>query len=784
MADTLDVDGRAVSVTHLDKVLYPATGTRKAEVIEYYDHVAPLMLPHLWWRPVTRKRWPDGTGAAPFFEKNLPAGAPDWLTRRVIEHSDRSATYPLATSRADLIWFAQQAALELHVPQWTFPVEDGPLAKADRRANRLVLDLDPGPDVTLAQTAEIALLVRDILEGAGLVGYPVTSGSKGIHVYAPLPAAVTSDNARTVAKQIATALATERPDDVTAVMAKAVRAGKVFIDWSQNSSAKTTLSPYSLRGRDAPMVAAPRTWDELSDPDIAHISLTEMLTRADDLGDLLADLDVAVPDPNTADDATDPVAPGVVDLSEYRRRRDESRTPEPFGDTRDDDGGADPEPASGPIFVIQEHHARRLHYDFRLERDGVLVSWAVPKNLPVDPDQNRLAVHTEDHPMDYADFAGDIPAGEYGGGHVEIWDRGTYETEKWRDDEVIVRLHGERIQGRYALIRTGKKNWLAHLMSDEPRPIVPDSLKDPRPMLATLEPVEALDAATWAFEGKWDGYRILAQYTDGTLRLRSRSGIDMTADFPQLGSLADDLGLLDVILDGEAVAIDASGRSNFTLLTGRSGADEAVDVRYLVFDVLFLNGTSLLRKPWRDRRAVLEEIAPLFARDPVVEVPPLLDGSGEEAMTHSRDRGWEGVVAKRRDSVYQQGRRSTTWRKQKNWQDIEVVVGGWRPGKGNRSSTIGSLLVGLPEDTGLRYIGRVGTGLTERQLAELTDELEPLRRKTSPFIERLDRPIERDAVWVLPKVVAEVRFMDWTTAGHLRHPSWRGIRRDKLPGDL
>ena len=782
MADTLDVDGRTVSVTHLDKVLYPATGTRKAEVIEYYDHVAPLLLPHLWWRPVTRKRWPDGTGAAPFFEKNLPAGAPDWLTRRVIEHSDRSATYPLATSRADLIWFAQQAALELHVPQWTFPVEEGPLPKADRRANRLVLDLDPGPDVTLAQTAEIALLVRDILDGAGLVGHPVTSGSKGIHVYASLPAAVTSDNARTVAKQIATALAAERPDHVTAVMAKAVRAGKVFIDWSQNSSAKTTLSPYSLRGRDAPTVAAPRTWDELEDPDIAHVTLAQMRSRIDDLGDLLADLDSVVPDPTAHGDAADPLTPGVVDLSEYRRRRDETRTPEPFGDSRDDAG--EQEAASGPIFVIQEHHARRLHYDFRLERDGVLVSWAVPKNLPVDPGQNRLAVHTEDHPMDYADFAGDIPAGEYGGGHVEIWDRGTYETEKWRDDEVIVRLHGERIQGRYALIRTGEKNWLAHLMSDEPRPIVPDSLKDPRPMLATLEPVETLDAADWAFEGKWDGYRILAQYTAGTLRLRSRSGIDMTADFPQLASLSDDLGLLDVILDGEAVAIDGSGRSNFTLLTGRGASQETVDVRYLVFDVLFLNGTSLLRTPWRDRRAVLEELAPLFARDPVIEVPPLLDGSGEDAVAHSRDRGWEGVVAKRRDSVYQQGRRSTTWRKQKNWQDIEVVVGGWRPGKGSRSSTIGSLLVGLPEDTGLRYIGRVGTGLTERQLAELTDELEPLRRKTSPFLERLDRPIERDAVWVLPKVVAEVRFMDWTTAGHLRHPSWRGIRRDKLPGDL
>lgn len=794
MADSLDVDGRSVGVTHLDKVLYPATGTRKAEVIDYYNRVASVMLPHLWRRPITRKRWPDGVESAPFFEKNLPSSAPGWLERRVIEHSDRDAVYPIATSRADLVWFGQQAALELHVPQWTFPPDsDAPVAKPDRRANRLVLDLDPGPGVSLAHCAEIALLVRELLAGAGLDSYPVTSGSKGIHVYAPLPAAVSSDGARAVAKQIATSLAAERPDDVTALMAKAVRAGKVFIDWSQNSSAKTTLAPYSLRGREQPWAAAPRFWDELSDPDIAQLDFTEVLARVADHGDILAGLDDAI----TAPAAVAPEAavaadtPAVVSLSEYRRKRDESKTPEPFGDethratTRSDDTDVEDDAGPGlPIFVIQEHHARRLHYDFRLERDGVLVSWAVPKNLPTDSDQNRLAVHTEDHPMDYADFAGDIPAGEYGGGHVEIWDRGTYETEKWRDDEVIVRLHGDRIQGRYALIKTGEKNWLAHLMSDEPRPIVPDSLRDPRPMLATDDPVEKLSADTWAFEGKWDGYRIIARYIGGELRLTSRAGIDMTADFPQLSSLADDLGLIDTVLDGEVVAVDATGKTNFTLLASRDSTSEPFTLKLMLFDILYLNGSSLLRMTWEQRRSLLDEIAPVFARDPAIEVPPLLSGSGAEAMDHSRDKGWEGVIAKRRDSVYQQGRRSRTWLKQKNWRDIEVVVGGWRPGKGNRSNTIGSLLVGLPEHTGLRYIGRVGTGFTDKQLNALAEELAPLRRKTSPFVERLDRPVEHDAVWVLPKVVAEVRFMDWTSTGHLRHPSWRGIRRDKLPGDL
>ncbi|MBT0567324.1 ATP-dependent DNA ligase [Williamsia sp. CHRR-6] len=817
MADTLDVDGHTISVTHLDKVLYPLTGTRKFEVIDYYNRISDVMLPHLRGRPITRKRWPDGVAAMPFFEKNLPTSAPDWIDRRVLEHSERDAVYPVATGRADLVWLGQQSALELHVPQWLFP-DDGskhPIDKADRLANRVVLDLDPGPGVSLHQCAEIALLAHDMLIDAGLPSFPVTSGSKGIHVYARLPRLVSCDGARAVARQIATALATQLPDRVTASMAKAARPGRVFIDWSQNSSSKTTLSPYSLRGRERPWVAAPRTWDELRDSDISQLEFGEVLARAERDGDLLAELDLDVggrsdavppaveevtPEPEHGE-ANGP-ATRVVDLGEYRRKRDRNRTPEPFGpevveitepsQALDDTGDTAQIVSRAQIFVIQEHHARRLHYDFRLERDGVLVSWAVPKNLPSDSDQNRLAVQTEDHPLDYADFEGEIPAGEYGGGHVSIFDRGTYETEKWREDEVIVRLHGTRISGRYALIRTGGKNWLAHLMADEVRPIVADGVGDPRPMLATDEPIDNLSAHAWAFEGKWDGYRILVRYIGGDLRLISRSGLDMTADFPQLHSLADDLGLMDVVLDGEVVAIDAGGHTNFTVLAARGSTDEPFTLGLYLFDILYLNGTSVMRLPWSQRRLLLEELAPVFAArrraskpgDAVIEVPALLSGNGSDAMAHSREKGYEGVVAKRRDSLYQQGRRSTAWLKHKNWSDIEVVIGGWRPGKGTRSNSIGSLILGLPEETGLRYVGRVGTGFTDRQLAAIKAELEPLRRRTSPFLEKLDRPVEADAVWVLPTLVAEVRFMDWTSGGHLRHPSWRGIRRDKLPGDL
>lgn len=819
--ENLEVDGRRISITNLSKVLYPATGTRKYDVIDYYSRIADVMLPHLRHRIVTRKRWPNGVESTPFFEKDMPDSAPDWVRRYGIQHSERVIEYALAEDRATLVWLAQMAALEIHVPQWRLPIDpDG-----ERMANRIVFDLDPGPKVPLHETAGVAVEIRNWL--GGTTTYPVTSGGKGIHIYARLPKPVSSEAARKVAREVANEFARQNSDFITANMSKRIRDDKVFIDWSQNNASKTTLSPYSLRGREQPWVAAPRTWDEIEDPKIAQLLYTEVLDRVADVGDLLEGLDAPYDDEpesdahehdtgNAVDEDLDPDTlrenitsgdgpapderptevsqPGqIINLREYRRKRDESKTPEPFGDEnhrqrlRESDEEAGTESETGPrapIFVIQEHHARRLHYDFRLEHDGVLVSWAVPKNLPTDPDQNRLAVQTEDHPMDYADFEGDIPAGEYGGGHVSIWDKGTFELEKWRDKEVIVRLHGEKVQGRYALIRTGDKNWLAHLMTDEPRPIVPDSLSDPRPMLATDDPIDKLNERDWAFEGKWDGYRLLVRSIGGEFRLTSRSGIDMTKDFPEFAGIADDLGLMDVVLDGEAVAIDSTGRTNFTLFTSRKHTEEPYTLKLHLFDILYLNGTSLLRKPWSVRRELLEELAPAFRRSPYVDVPPLLPTPASAAIEYSREHNLEGVVAKRRDSVYQQGRRSTKWLKHKNWSDIEVVVGGYRPGRGNRSHTIGSLLLGLPEETGLRYVGRVGTGFTDAQLRALAEELGPLEISRSPFLDKLDRPIASSAVWVLPKIVGEVRFMDWTTAGHLRHPSWRGIRRDKLPGDL
>ncbi|MFJ6111325.1 ATP-dependent DNA ligase [Dietzia maris] len=863
--ESVKVDGRTVRFTHPDKVLYEATGTTKADVLEYYTAVAPLLMTYAGNRPITRKRWPDGTEADSFFEKNLPSHAPDWVPRVSIEHSSRTVTYPVLDSPATLAWFAQQAALELHVPQWT--LSDG----EPGRTRRIVIDLDPGEGVELDTTAKVALRVRDLLSEAGLESFPVTSGSKGIHLYARLDKAVTAASASKVAKEIAQSLAKQTPDLVTATMKRSIRDGKVFVDWSQNSGAKTTVSPYSLRGRAEPWVAAPRSWEELGDGGLTHLHWDDVLKRLDSDGDLLDGLEGTAKksgsakkkassfgsasrakkssggkksssssggeDPEPADTSStdvegcdaEPTSEDAVvtSLAEYRRKRDRRKTPEPFeGEVETDRSDGD-----GPIFVIQEHHARRLHFDLRLEHHGVLASWAVPKNLPTEPKDRRLAVNTEDHPLGYETFEGTIPKGEYGAGHMTVWDRGTYECEKWREDEIIVWLDGEKVSGRYVLVRTSaeKNQWIVQYMKDQspdsfyggrdnPKSSYPDDDKrargsgdpdgsdgkarsrstdrsdsaarpdaPPLPMIPTAAEVTELPDDTWAFEGKWDGYRVTLA-TDGTqTRLVSRNGnsMDWLADgFPGLAEALE----RRAVLDAELVILDANGVPDFASLAKQAAAEgkdsSLPPVELFVFDVLEVDGVDLQSQPWERRREVLDLLAPALGEVDRVHVPEVLDGPGDRALAEAEEYGWEGIVAKRRDSKYESGRRSKAWLKQKLLTTTEAVVGGWRPGKGGRSGSLGSLLLGLPAETGLAYIGRVGTGFTDKQARALLDELKGLERKTSPFVEQLPADARRDAVWVTPKLVVEVRHQGFTDDGNMRQPSWRDLRRDKLPGDL
>jgi bifunctional non-homologous end joining protein LigD len=747
-----------VKLTNADKVLYPSTGTTKEEVFDYYTGIAEVMIPHIAGRPATRKRWPNGVDQASFFEKQLASSAPDWLARASVAHRSGTTTYPIIDSVDALAWIGQQAALEVHVPQWRFVAEwtHGGESRKPGPATRLVFDLDPGEGVTMAQLAEVARAVRDLIADIGLTTFPLTSGSKGLHLYTPLAEPVSSRGATVLAKRVAQQLENSMPKLVTSTMTKSLRAGKVFLDWSQNSGSKTTIAPYSLRGRENPTVAAPRSWEELDDRGLRQLRYDEVLARVARDGDLLAPLDADLP--------------GRDRLTKYRSMRDASKTPEPVPKTKPS-GGQD------NTFVIQEHHARRLHYDFRLERDGVLVSWAIPKNLPETTSVNHLAVHTEDHPLEYGTFEGAIPKGEYGGGKVIIWDSGTYDAEKFNDSaekgEVIVNLHGSRISGRYALIQTNGDQWLAHRMKDQ-NVFEFDGLA---PMLATHGSVSGLKSGQWAFEGKWDGYRLLVDADHGNVRLRSRSGRDITKEYPQLASLAAGIADHQVVLDGEVVALDSSGVPSFNEMQNRV---RATRIEFWAFDLLYLDGRSLLRAKYTDRRKLLETLS--GAGDLIV--PGLLHGDGAQALEYSAKHGWEGVVAKRRDSSYQPGRRSASWIKDKHWNTQEVVIGGWRAGEGGRTSGIGALLMGIPGPDGLHFAGRVGTGFTERELANLKKTLAPLHTDESPFDASLPGRDAKGVTFVKPTLVGEVRYSEWTPDNRLRQSSWRGLRPDKKPSEV
>lgn len=820
-ADRIVVGGRSLRFSNPDKVLYPSTGTTKRDVLEYVLRASEPLIAHAGGRPVTRKRWTEGVGTEQkpgqvFFQKTLEKGAPEWVQTVELQHSTGPKQYPVLTEPAVLAWMAQMGALELHVPQWR--MLDGERQNPDR----LVLDLDPGPGADLDDCAQVALSVRELLEDIGLHPVPLTSGSKGIHLYARLDGTVTSEQASEVAHTLARSLEAMHPELIVSDVKKALRTNKVLLDWSQNSGSKTTIAPYSLRGRLRPTVAAPRTWEEVEAGGLQQLEHLEVLERLERDGDLIASLD---PPPDR--------------LAKYRGMRSAHRTPEPVPDEP-------PTSTDGRSFVIQKHQASRLHYDFRLEQDGVLVSWAVPKGLPSTPKQNRLGVQTEDHPLEYGSFEGTIPKGEYGAGTVQLWDAGTYELEKWRDDEVIATLHGRPDGGlggdpyRFALIRTDadKRQWLVHRMKEqdaerdarlkgyaplkaelarqakgetgdeaESAPAAPrrklgrrlsapnapaprakgDRPTDLRPMLATLgDASEIDDDREWSFEVKWDGWRVIVERVGTTVRLLSRNGRDLSGAFPELVEAVPAAVDADAVLDGEIVMLKR-GAADFEALQDRGGlsgrpaarAAKATPATIMLFDLLEQGGERLVDERLDDRQSRLDELVHESAR---VKISKPLRGSLERILEVTAERGLEGVMAKRHDSRYRPGKRSDDWRKLKHLEVQEVAVVGWLEGNGSLAGTVGSLVLALPGDDGrMRYAGRVGSGFSAAERDRLRDQLRP--RRTAPAIEGLPNDVAKKVRWVRA-AVGEVEHTEQTASGALRHPVWRGLRTDKALADL
>jgi bifunctional non-homologous end joining protein LigD len=528
----------------------------------------------------------------------------------------------------------------------------------------------------------------------------------------------------------------------------------------------------------------------------------------------------AIPEPR------DEAAP----LEAYRRKRDPERTLEPFG------AGA---PAAAPSaigshFVVQQHWARNLHYDLRLELDGVLKSWAVPKGPSVRAEEKRLAVHVEDHPIEYANFEGMIPAGNYGAGSVIVWDRGPYRSfkpepirEQYERGKLELELFGHKLGGRWTLVRMSKseKDWLLLKKVDGaaaeteaidrlPRSVISgltvqemrdvpgwraalraqvEALAAPRRdlradqvkhMLATLAE-QAFSRRGWVFEIKYDGVRVIAERRGGELRMLGRSGEDITGRYPEIAEALGGLATDRFVLDGEIVAYDESGRPSFGRLQKRmllsrprdvAAAMARVPVRAVFFDALALEGHDLRNAALLDRKACLARALPPSG---IVQAGDHIEEHGEAFFEAASEMGLEGIIAKRADSRYQ-GKRSTDWVKIKCQRRQEFVIGGYTEPRDGRH--FGALHVGVYEDATLTHVTRVGSGFDDALQDRIWKLLEPLRRADSPF--GSTGPRGRGNFWVEPRLVCEVRFTEWTADGGLRHPVFLGLRTDRKPEEV
>jgi bifunctional non-homologous end joining protein LigD len=790
----LDVDGLELKLSNLNKVLWPDSGYTKGDLLATYYNLAPYILPYLHDRPLTLWRMPDGAGAESFFEKNAPAHTPDWMPRAYVEgHSPKRSAidYLMAQDTKSLLYVANLGCIEmhpLHSRQFEISTPD-----------YLFFDLDPFPPITFGQVRKVALMVKVALDQLGLQGYPKISGATGIVVYVPLDGSHSYEEARAVTEKICRLILRSWPDGTTMEWDTSKRSGKVFLDYGMVREGANIASVYSVRPTPTATIGVPVEWDELhTDVEPTDFDMRTIWKRLEAVGDLFepmrnagmpgggfnldAVMDSLGIDKNRFETVQAPARPPAEPLKEYKRKRDFTITAEPEG--------ALAPPTEQPLYMIHKHHARRLHYDLRLERGGVLVSFAVPKGLPEEPNQRRLAVHVEDHPLDYAPFEGSIPEGQYGAGEVRIFDWGTYETLEWTDSKITIRVHGERLQGEYHIVQTKQggdpKNWLIFRSARDIPLQRPPAPPDIEPMLATGGDNKAFDDPKWVFEPKWDGVRTLAFIDGESIKLRSRRGRDVNDLYPELGGIPERLSGLNALLDGEIVALDENSRPSFERIQQRFTLQRATEramkqypIDYIAFDMLWLDGESLMERPLEERRALLERHLVPGAH---VQISPQIPAQGKAFFDVAKARGLEGVIAKKLGSAYKPGQRTRDWMKIKAVRQIDCVIVGWSAGQGARGTSLGSLLLGVYRDGRLTYAGHVGTGFTNKTLKTVKDALTPLETDAPPVeLPPKDEVDVRAVTWVRPELVCEVEYLEFTSSGRLRAASFRGLRPDKAP---
>lgn len=764
----VQVGKQKVELSNLEKLIYPDDDVIKAEVIDYYLKIAPTLLNHIKGRALTLIRFPEGINGESFYQKNKPDWMPDWIEFATLGKEKKD--YILAAEPATLVWLANLAALELHQLHGRKPDFDFP--------DYMVFDLDPPEGYTFTKLIPIALALKDSIVSYGYTPFVKTTGGKGLHICCPIEAKWDFHTVFEAAQDIAKPFVDEYADTTTLQIKKDARKGRVLVDIFRIRSGQSIVAPYSLRGRKGAPVSMPLTWDELSDlknPSEYSIRTAYDKVIADgDAWEAFTAYAVEIHTHRKAPSKAKKLPKSAKhkspeQLESYTKKRDFEVTPEPAAHIAD---------TGGNRFVVHRHHASRLHYDLRLEKDGVLRSWAVPKGLPPYPNVKRLAVQTEDHPMEYLTFDGKIPKGQYGAGEMWIYALGKYQVTKDKKDGFYFKLSSKEVNGEYRIHKMKEKEWLLERVDQPQVNYLHDTIT---PMLSGTDD-KPPKGDNYIFEMKWDGIRALISLEDGQIRIRTRNNIDVTAQFPEL--LAGDKAFraTNGLFDAEIVSLDASGKPIFKKVINRMSATGETNIQKLsktnpvycyVFDCLYLDGKPLINEPLLKRK---EWVKDAIRPETAYRVSEFME-DGDSLFEAARLHNLEGIMAKQKDSKYFPGKRSDSWLKIKVRQTAECVIIGYTKGKGDRGDTFGALQIAERVGDDLEYRGKVGTGFdtpTIKEVLKALKKVEVLKKPptTGAFVD------PKLTTWLDPVVIAEIGYAKKTPDKMFREPVFVRLRED------
>ncbi len=761
-----EVDGKKVKLSNLSKVLYPDQGILKAEIIQYYMAVGPTFLKYIENRPLSLVRYPDGINAHKFYTKEKPDWAPSWIESILLGKGKEKEgkNYILADNQAAVIWLANLACLDIHPMQVKKPNYDKP--------DLIVFDLDPPPNAVFGSIKAVAFNLKKYLEEFGYYPFIKTSGGKGVHVCVPIAPLWKHDELMESIKTLTRGFIKLYPEHCTLKIQKTARTNKMLIDIYRNHEGQTTVGAYSTRGRPGATVSMPITWDQLEDlehPSIYTIkNVPDLLKKHGDAWKGFRSYAVHLHDKRGAQPSKMPETAVGDQLQSYEGKRDFSKTSEPAPEST--------VKTKGNRFVIQIHHATNLHWDLRLEMNGVLRSWAIPKGLPPVPGIKRLAIETEPHPLKYLDFEGVIPKEEYGGGTMWVFATGTYEVSKKEEKRMHVKLISKQVEATFHLYKMKNNEWLIERKDNPTYKLLQDVIP---PMLAI--PQEKLPKEKdFSYEIKWDGIRAVMTIADKQVTIRSRSGRDITKQFPKIAD-SKHCRSATAILDGEIVCLDEAGKPVFTDVISRlhTSAPSKIDqltrskpAYFYVFDCLYLGGRSLMSDPLHKRQ---EWLAAIIRKNNIIRLSEGIE-DGKALLEAAKLHGLEGIIAKKTTSSYHPGGRSGDWLKIKFRSTAECVILGYTKGEGARKAFFGALHLGEISEEGIIYKGKVGTGFDDKKIKAVLETLEGLNRSTKLIKDQISD--EKSTVWLEPILFCEIQYASLTNKSTYREPVFMRLRPD------